>query len=82
MGYKHHELDPAPLLKNLIRPNFMTKIIPNMDCTPHICELTCYNCEDVTLKGAWSGPVTIQRFESTRSTDVTRLCIAGLPSGR
>ena len=63
MGYKHHELDPAPLLKNLIRPNFMIKSIPHMDCTPHICELACYNCEYITLKDAWSGSATIQLLE-------------------
>jgi acetoacetate decarboxylase len=36
MGYKHHELDPAPLLKSLARPNFMIKIIPHVDCTPRM----------------------------------------------
>jgi len=56
MGYKHHEIDPASLLKALARPNFMIKIIPHVDCTPRICELVRYYCEDVTLKGAWSGP--------------------------
>ena len=59
MGYKHHEIDPA----SLSRPNFMIKIIPHVDCTPRICELVRYYCEDVTLKGAWSGPAAIQLFE-------------------
>lgn len=72
MGYKHHELDPAPLLKSLARPNFMIKIIPHVDCTPRICELVRYYCEDVTLKGAWSGPAAIQLFEHAMC-DVARL---------
>src|ERR1700756_1901237 len=39
MGFKHREIDPAPLLKALARPNFILKIIPHVDCTPRICEL-------------------------------------------
>ncbi len=42
MGYKHREIDPAPILKSLARPNFMIKIIPHVDCTPRICELVRY----------------------------------------
>jgi Acetoacetate decarboxylase (ADC) len=42
MGYKHHELDPAPLLKSLAKPSFMIKIIAHVDCTPRICELERY----------------------------------------
>jgi acetoacetate decarboxylase len=63
MGYKHHEIDPAPVLKALAGPNFMIKIIPHVDCTPRICELVRYYCKDVTLKGAWSGPAALQLFE-------------------
>ncbi|MGO9846760.1 MAG: SDR family oxidoreductase, partial [Methylocella sp.] len=50
--YKHHELDPAPVLKSLAKPSFMIKIIPHVDCTPRICELVRYYLEGVTLKGA------------------------------
>ena len=56
MGYKHREIDLAPLLKSLAKPTFMIKIIPHVDCTPRICELVRYYLEDVTLKGAWAGP--------------------------
>ena len=72
MGYKHHEVDPAPMLKGLGRPNFMIKIIPHVDCTPRICELVRYYCEDVTVKGAWSGPAALQLFEHAMC-DVARL---------
>jgi acetoacetate decarboxylase len=72
MGYKHKELDPAPLLASLGRPNFMIKIIPHVDCTPRVCELVRYYCVDVTLKGAWSGPAAIQLFEHAMC-DVARL---------
>jgi len=72
MGYKHKELDPAPLLKSLARPNFMIKIIPNVDCTPRICELVRFYYEDVTVKGAWTGPAALQLFEHAMC-DVARL---------
>ncbi len=63
MGYKHVELDPAPILASLGRPNFMIKIIPHVDCTPRICELVRYRAENVTLKGAWSGPGALELFD-------------------
>ena len=72
MGFKHRELDPAPLLKALARPNFMIKIIPHVDCTPRICELVRYYMEDVTVKGAWAGPAAIQLFDHALC-DVARL---------
>jgi acetoacetate decarboxylase len=72
MGFKHREIDPAPLSKALARPNFMIKIIPHVDCTPRICELVRYYMEDVTVKGAWAGPGAIQLFEHALC-DVARL---------
>ena len=72
MGFKHREIDPAPLLKALARPNFMLKIIPHVDCSPRICELVRYYMEDVTVKGAWAGPGAIQLFEHALC-DVARL---------
>jgi acetoacetate decarboxylase len=72
MGYKHRELDPAPLLKSLAKPGFMIKIIPHVDCTPRICELVRYYLEDVTVKGAWSGPAALQFFDHAMC-DVNRL---------
>ena len=72
MGYKHREIDHAPILKGLAKPAFMIKIIPHVDCTPRICELVRYYCEDVTLKGAWTGPAALQLFEHAQC-DVARL---------
>jgi acetoacetate decarboxylase len=72
MDFKHREVDPAPLLKALARPNFMLKVIPHVDCTPRICELVRYYMEDVAVKGAWVGPAAIQLFEHALC-DVARL---------
>ena len=62
MGYKHREIDPAPLLKSLAKPSFMIKIIPHVDGSARICELVRYFCEDITVKGAWEGPAALELF--------------------
>lgn len=79
MGYKHRELDPAPVLQALSRPNFMLKIIPHVDCTPRICELVRYYCQDVTVKGAWTGPAAIELFQHALC-DVARLPVRNVVS--
>ena len=56
MGYKHRRADPDAVMASLLAPNFLLKIIPHVDGTPRICELVEYELEDVTLKGAWTGP--------------------------
>ena len=63
MGYKHRALDTAQVLASLQQPNFLLKIIPHVDCTPRVCELVRYHCQDVTIKGAWQGPAALQLFE-------------------
>ena len=60
MGYKHKTLDPAAIKASMLTPSFLVKIIPHVDCSPRICELVRYYLEDVTVKGAWSGPAGLQ----------------------
>lgn len=72
MGYKHRELPFEPIAAALAKPAYMIKIIPHVDCTPRICELVRYHCEDVTVKGAWTGPAALQLFEHAMC-DVARL---------
>ncbi len=59
MGYKHKAADAAAIRASLAAPNFLLKIIPHVDGSPRICELVEYYLEDVTLKGAWTGPAAI-----------------------
>ncbi|MFO1037693.1 MAG: acetoacetate decarboxylase [Geminicoccaceae bacterium] len=59
MGYKHVAADHAAVLQALLAPNWLLKIIPHVDGTPRICEIVEYYLEDVTLKGAWSGPAAL-----------------------
>lgn len=60
MGYKHRTLEGAIEAKALLAPNFLMKIIPHVDGGPRVCELVRFHLEDVTLKGAWSGPAALQ----------------------
>lgn len=59
MGYKHKNLDAAEQAMKLAAPNFLLKIIPHVDGTPRICELVRYYFEDITVKGAWTGPASL-----------------------
>jgi acetoacetate decarboxylase len=56
MGFKHKPAEIAAIEASLAAPNFLLKIIPHVDGTVRICELVEYYLEDVTVKGAWTGP--------------------------
>jgi acetoacetate decarboxylase len=56
MGFKYEALDEAAVAKALAVPNYLLKIIPHVDGGPRILELVDYRLEDVVIKGAWSGP--------------------------
>ena len=62
MGYKWAELDREPVMASLAAPNFLLKIIPHVDGTARVCELVRYYMQDVTFKGAWTGPADIELF--------------------
>lgn len=59
MGYKFNELDIKDIYNVLGNPNYLLKIIPHVDGSPRICELVEYYLENVTVKGAWSGPAAL-----------------------
>lgn len=59
MGYKYHELKIDEVHQSLMVPNYLLKIIPGVDGEPRICELVEYHLENVTVKGAWSGPAEL-----------------------
>ena len=60
MGFKHRTADHAAVLAALAAPNFLLKIIPHVDGSARICELVRYYTTEVTLKGAWSGPGSLE----------------------
>jgi acetoacetate decarboxylase len=59
MGYKHSTLDTEKVKAGLLAPNYLLKIIPHVDGSARICELVQYFLEDVTVKGAWTGPAAL-----------------------
>jgi acetoacetate decarboxylase len=60
MGFKHKPADLDALRKSLAQPNYLMKIIPDVDGRPRICELVDYPITDVELKGAWTGPAALE----------------------
>lgn len=62
MGYKYEALDKEAILKSMLTPNWMIKIIPHVDGTARICELVEYYLEEVTVKEAWTGPAALALF--------------------
>jgi acetoacetate decarboxylase len=59
MGYKHRAAELEAVRASLAAPNWLLKVIPHVDGTPRICELVEYHLQDVTLKGAWTGPAAL-----------------------
>ena len=60
MGFKHFAVDPGTVLASMAAPNFLLKIIPHVDGSVRICELVRYHTTQVTLRGAWSGPGSLE----------------------
>jgi acetoacetate decarboxylase len=59
---KHRPLDNDKVRVLVEAPGFLLKIIPHVDGTPRICEIVRYQCGDVTVHGAWSGPGALELF--------------------
>ena len=60
MGYKHREADHKSVLEALKRPTFLLKNIPGVDGNPEINQLTRTYLTDINLKGAWTGPGSLE----------------------
>lgn len=60
MGYKHHELDHQMILTSIQKPIFLLKNIPGVDGTPELNQLTKTYLKDVTVKGCWTGPGSLE----------------------
>lgn len=60
MGYKHHEVDKDAILAACKKPIFLLKNIPGVDGKPQINQLTKTYLTDITVKGAWTGPSSLE----------------------
>lgn len=63
MGYKHAPLDADRAREGICCPTFMLKILPGYTGEPRICELVRFRIEDITVRGAWTGPARLQLFQ-------------------
>ena len=59
MGYKHWALDHDEVVKSVAAPNFLLKIMPDVDGSTRVCELVRYYYEELNVKGAWAGPAAL-----------------------
>jgi acetoacetate decarboxylase len=80
MGYKHRSLAAAEALAALDGPGFLLKIIPHVDGKPRICELVRHTKQDLVVKGAWSGPVSLE-LEAHALAPLTDLPILEIVGG-
>lgn len=60
MGYKYYEADEKSILASIKQPVFLLKNIPGVDGKPEINQLTKTYMQDINLKGAWTGPGTLE----------------------
>ena len=60
MGYKHHLLDQKAVLESVKKPVFLLKNIPGVDGEPALNQLTRTYLTDIDVKGAWTGPGSIE----------------------
>jgi acetoacetate decarboxylase len=82
MGFKYHELDSKAIQDSMEKtPNYLLKIIPHANGKEaSICKLVRYYLEDVTVKGAWTGPAALQLFQHALAP-VTELPVKRVISG-
>lgn len=60
MGYKHHAVDNQTILKAMQKPVFLLKNIPSPDGRPQVNQLVRIYLRDITIKGAWTGPCSLE----------------------
>lgn len=60
MGYKYYTADKEAILSSMKKPVFLLKNIPTPDGKPAICQLTKTYLKDITVKGAWTGPGSLE----------------------
>jgi acetoacetate decarboxylase len=56
MPFKYETVANELIAKSIAKTNVNLKLIPDVDGRPIIAQLVAYNLENITVKGAWSGP--------------------------
>lgn len=60
MAYKYNALDLEEVRRSTESPGFLLKMTPHIDGSLRTCELVRYKATDVVVKGAWSGPASLE----------------------
>lgn len=60
MGYKYKELNKNAILKSMEEPQFLIKIIPDVNGKLKICQLVQYATKNIKIKEAWTGPSALE----------------------
>jgi acetoacetate decarboxylase len=60
MTYKYHTVDRAAVRRSIESDGYLLKIIPHVDGRVRICELVRYRATELTVKGAWAGPASLE----------------------
>ena len=60
MAYKYQPLDLDAVRASVEAPGFLLKILPHVDGTARVCELVRFGCTEVVIKGAWTGPASLE----------------------
>jgi acetoacetate decarboxylase len=60
MAYKHQSVDTKSVERTLATPGLLLKIMPHVDGSTRICELVKYYMTDLVVKGAWTGPASLE----------------------
>lgn len=60
MGYKYQTVNTEDVKRSMEAPGYLLKIIPHVDGSLRICELVKYYVTDLVIKGAWTGPATLE----------------------
>ena len=60
MGFKHVPIEDEQIIATLKKPIFLLKTIPDADGKPLVNQLTRTYLSDIHVKGAWSGPGSLE----------------------
>jgi acetoacetate decarboxylase len=60
MAYKHREVDLDRVRQSMEGDGYLLKVLPHVDATPRLCELVRFRVGGLKLKGAWTGPATLE----------------------
>ena len=60
MAYKYAALDASAVKRSLEMPGYLLKVIPHVDGSPRVCELVKYKVVNLVVKGAWTGPASLE----------------------